>query len=204
METGEGLARSIRRAGSRRRRARTRLLEVLVGVAALAVALLVLGGSLFRTGAPTQQQEVAQAVVPVPLAAAAEGGTEGNTALDAQTAPEKGKRGDEAKASGLSKHTDRKALAYFVGRKATKRLKDIRIVGGYLRIYTDLPESASNSKQALKLCETGRDYLIGELGEPHPVVFVQARFGENGNPVLANILGRGDSDCRLTYPKQGK
>lgn len=198
MKTGESLARSGgRESGRRRRKARSRLLEILVGVAALAVALLVLGGSLFRTGAQTQQQEVARAVVAAPLEAPAGGGQ----ALAAL--PEGKKPGDEAKAAGLSKHTDRKALAYFVGHKATKRLKDIRIVGGYLRIYTDLPESASNSKQALKLCETGRDYLIGELGEPKPVVFVQARFGENGNPVLANILGPGDSDCRLTYPKPG-
>jgi hypothetical protein len=31
-------------------------------------------------------------------------------------------------------------------------------------------------------------------------VFVQAQFGENGNPVLANILGPGDGDCRVTHP----
>ncbi|MEV8632520.1 hypothetical protein AB0395_12760 [Streptosporangium sp. NPDC051023] len=167
---------------------------------ALAVALLVLGGSLLRTGSPTQQQEVTRAIVPLPVETPSGGGGAA-VPLAAPAEPGEKKRGDEAKAAGLSKDTDRKALAYFVGHKATKRLKDIRRVGGYLRIYTDLPESATNSKQALKLCETGRDYLVGELGEPRPVVFVQAKFGENGNPVLANILGPDDSDCRLTYPE---
>lgn len=111
---------------------------------------------------------------------------------------------DESKAAGRSKHSEEGAFAYFEARKATNRVKDIRIVGGYLRIYTDLPESASNSKQALKLCETGVDYLVGELGVPSPVVFVQAKFGENGNPVLANVLGPDDSDCRVTHPEPGR
>ncbi|MEV4530598.1 hypothetical protein [Streptosporangium sp. NPDC049304] len=115
-------------------------------------------------------------------------------------AEKKRQKDREAEASGPSKHTDKKAVAYFESRKATKRVKDIRMVGGYLRIYTDLPESASNSKQAIKLCEAGVDYLVGELGVPSPVVFVQAEFGENGNPVLANVLGPDDPDCRLTYP----
>ncbi|MER6828623.1 hypothetical protein ABT352_21770 [Streptosporangium sp. NPDC000563] len=115
-------------------------------------------------------------------------------------AEKKRQKDRETEASGPSKHTDKKAVAYFESRKATKRVKDIRMVGGYLRIYTDLPESASNSKQAIKLCEAGVDYLVGELGVPSPVVFVQAEFGENGNPVLANVLGPDDPDCRLTYP----
>ncbi|WP_329429355.1 hypothetical protein OG339_11590 [Streptosporangium sp. NBC_01495] len=113
----------------------------------------------------------------------------------------KRKKDREAEASGPSKHTDKKAVAYFESRKVTKRVKDIRMVGGYLRIYTDLPETADNSKQAIKLCEAGVDYLVGELGVPSPVVFVQAEFGENGNPVLANVLGPDDSDCRVTYPR---
>ncbi|MFC3982351.1 hypothetical protein [Streptosporangium jomthongense] len=205
METG----------GNRRRRSRSRsrlpgTLRALVGAAALVAALLVLGGSLLRPGARTQEQEMGRALVTAPVAAPAE--TEGpakdpgkatGKAAEKATAdkPRKAKKGQEAKAGGLSKHTDKQALAYFVEHKATKRLKDIRIVGGYLRIYTDLPDSASNSKQALKLCETGRDYLVGEVGDPNPVVFVQARFGENGNPVLANIIGSKDRDCRLTYPE---
>ncbi|MGC5015608.1 hypothetical protein ACLQ2R_33015 [Streptosporangium sp. DT93] len=119
-------------------------------------------------------------------------------------AEKKRQRTRETEASGPSKHTDRDAVAYFKGHKASKRVKDIRMVGGYLRIYTDLPESADNSKQAVKLCEAGVDYLVGELGTPSPVVFVQAEFGENGNPVLANMLGPDDPDCRLTYPRPGK
>ncbi|GAA3467058.1 hypothetical protein [Nonomuraea roseola] len=103
-----------------------------------------------------------------------------------------------------SGHTDAKAAEYFdkrwgKGDKAAKRLKDIRTVGGYLRIYTDLPESADNSKQAITLCERGLEYLK-EMGEERPVVFVQAEFGENGNPVLANVLGPDDGDCRVTHP----
>ncbi|MER7133398.1 hypothetical protein [Streptosporangium saharense] len=195
MDTGE-------RGGSRRSRSRSRLSRIigpLVGTSALVAALLVLGGSLLRPGTPTQQQEMAQAIVtglPSVPPTKPEDGTRA-----AADKPRKAKKGEEAKAGGLSKHTDKQALAYFVAHKATKRLKDIRVVGGYLRIYTDLPESATNSKQALKLCETGRDYLVGEVGDPNPVVFVQARFGENGNPVLANILGPKDHDCRLTYPE---
>ncbi|MFF3441337.1 hypothetical protein [Streptosporangium sp. NPDC002721] len=129
-------------------------------------------------------------------------GRESEAAAEKRAETEKKRRKDrETEASGPSKHTDKKAVAYFESRKVTKRVKDIRMVGGYLRIYTDLPETADNSKQAIKLCEAGVDYLVGELGMPSPVVFVQAEFGENGNPVLANILGPDDSDCRLTYPR---
>ncbi|GAA2359380.1 hypothetical protein GCM10010404_10770 [Nonomuraea africana] len=107
-------------------------------------------------------------------------------------------------AKETSGHTDEKAAAYFEKRwgndKAAKRLKDIRTVGGYLRIYTDLPESADNSAQAITLCRRGLEYLR-EMGEERPVVFVQAEFGENGNPVLANVLGPDDGDCRVTHPE---
>lgn len=103
-----------------------------------------------------------------------------------------------------SKHTDKAAADYFTKRwggsdKAAKRLKDIRTVGGFLRIYTDLPETANNSAQAITLCERGLEYLK-EAGVADPVVFVQAEFGENGNPVLANVLGPSDKDCRVTHP----
>ncbi|MEU0516581.1 hypothetical protein [Streptosporangium sp. NPDC006007] len=201
MKRGEEPARSGERTGGRRGRGRTRILEISVGTAALATALLALGGALLPARPQTQWQATSADVI-VPET----GGEDQAAAVTPDgTSPDgEVRRADETRAAGLSKHTDRKALAYFVGHKATKRLKDIRIVGGYLRIYTNLPESASNSKQALKLCETGRDYLVGELGEPRPVVFVQARFGENGNPILANILGPGDSDCRVTHPKPGK
>ncbi|MFI6512440.1 hypothetical protein ACIBCT_32950 [Streptosporangium sp. NPDC050855] len=126
------------------------------------------------------------------------------SAAERAEAERKRQKAREMKASGPSKHTDKGAVAYFKGHKASKRVKDVRMVGGYLRIYTDLPETADNSKQAVTLCEAGVDYLVGELGTPSPVVFVQAEFGENGNPVLANMLGPDDPDCRLTYPKQGK
>ncbi|GAA5771758.1 hypothetical protein [Streptosporangium roseum] len=201
MTRGEDLARSTGRADARRKRKiRSRVLEVSVGVTALAVAGLALGGSLLRPGPQSQAQsrEAAGAALAAPPDAAAGGGPVMAARPDA-----KKRAADEAKAAGLSKHSDKKAFAYFEGHKATKRVKDIRIVGGYLRIYTDLPESAGNSKQALKLCETGVNYLVGELGVSSPVVFVQAKFGENGNPVLANILGPDDSDCRVTHPEPG-
>ncbi|MEV4355902.1 hypothetical protein [Nonomuraea sp. NPDC049625] len=108
------------------------------------------------------------------------------------------------KANGPSRHTDQQAAEYFRTHwgpddKALKRLKDIRTVGGYLRIYTDLPETAGNSSQAITLCERGLAYLRAR-GAANPVVFVQAEFGENGNPVLANILGPSDTSCRVTHP----
>ncbi|MFG6191196.1 hypothetical protein [Nonomuraea sp. JJY05] len=109
------------------------------------------------------------------------------------------------RANGPSRHTDQQAAEYFRTHwgpddKALKRLKDVRTVGGYLRIYTDLPETAGNSSQAITLCERGLAYLRAR-GVANPVVFVQAEFGENGNPVLANILGPSDSSCRVTHPE---
>ncbi|MER7501714.1 hypothetical protein AB0L05_34135 [Nonomuraea pusilla] len=108
------------------------------------------------------------------------------------------------KADRFSRHTDQRAAEYFRAHwgpddKAMKRLKDIRTIGGYLRIYTNLPESAGNSRHAITLCKRGLQYLK-EIGTRTPVVFVQAEFGENGNPVLANILGPSDRSCRITYP----
>jgi hypothetical protein len=108
------------------------------------------------------------------------------------------------KADGPSRHTDQEAVEYFRAQwgaadEATGRIKDIRTVGRYLRIYTDLSETAGNSSHALTLCERGLAYLKAS-GVKDPVVFVQARFGENGNPVLANILGPADSTCRVTHP----
>ncbi|MFI7112153.1 hypothetical protein ACIBK9_37990 [Nonomuraea sp. NPDC050227] len=117
------------------------------------------------------------------------------------------KGGDSAgyKADGPSRHTDREAAEYFRARwgrgdKAMKHLKDIRTVGGYLRIYTNLPDSADNSAAAITLCKRGLEYLRAN-GVKRPIVFVQAEFGENGNPVLANILGPSDHSCRVTYPR---
>ncbi|MFB4281797.1 hypothetical protein ACBJ59_41360 [Nonomuraea sp. MTCD27] len=112
--------------------------------------------------------------------------------------------GDDYRADGPSRHTDQQAAEYFRTQwgpddKALKRLKDIRTVGGYLRIYTDLPDSADNSLTAVTLCERGLAYLHSR-GVPNPVVFVHSKFGGNGNPVLANILGPGDRSCRVTHP----
>ncbi|MEV4217857.1 hypothetical protein [Nonomuraea sp. NPDC049725] len=104
-----------------------------------------------------------------------------------------------------SRHTDHDAVTYFRSRwddRAAGHVKDIRTIGGYLRIYTTLPETAGNSRQALTLCERGLSYLQ-DTGTAAPVVFVHARFGENGNPVLANILGPGDTTCRVTHPAPG-
>lgn len=122
-------------------------------------------------------------------------------------APGEAKGGDSAgyKADGPSRHTDREAAEYFRARwgrgdKAMKHLKDIRTVGGYLRIYTNLPDSADNSAAAITLCKRGLEYLRAN-GVQRPIVFVQAEFGENGNPVLANILGPSDHSCRVTYPR---
>ncbi|WP_188187268.1 hypothetical protein [Nonomuraea sp. SYSU D8015] len=114
---------------------------------------------------------------------------------------------DGYRADGPSSHTDRQAAEYFRAHwgpddKAMKRLKDIRTVGGYLRIYTDLPPSAYNSRHAITLCKRGLEYLRA-AGVTRPVVFVQARFGENGNPVLANILGPSDRSCSVTHPDPG-
>jgi hypothetical protein len=111
---------------------------------------------------------------------------------------------DGYRANGPSSHTDRQAAEYFrtnwgPGDKALKRLKDVRTIGGYLRIYTDLPETAHNSSQAITLCKRGLEYLRA-AGVARPVVFVQAKFGENGNPVLANILGPSDKSCSVTHP----
>ncbi|WP_142258831.1 hypothetical protein [Thermopolyspora flexuosa] len=111
--------------------------------------------------------------------------------------------------AGRSKYTDVAAMEYFQARwgakdAAMKKVTDIRSVGGYLRIYTTLKDNAINHKHAVTLCERGRDYLAKERGVRHPVVFVHARTGLNGNPVLANDLGQGDKDCRLTTPRPGR
>jgi hypothetical protein len=130
----------------------------------------------------------------------------GNTeAGDAEVSLPEPDEASDYKADGPSRHTDQQAAEYFRAHwapddKAMKRLKDIRTVGGYLRIYTDLPESAGNSSTAITLCKRGLEYLRAS-GVTNPIVFVQAQFGENGNPVLANILGPSDTSCRVTHPQ---
>ncbi|MFC4586961.1 hypothetical protein [Sphaerisporangium corydalis] len=181
------------------------VLEGSVALAAVAVAALGVGAVVARPHDGT-----AAAGVPsgAPSPARTPGGPDGEATGGPGVKPASKKakktRGAAETASGPSKHTDVKAVNYFKTRwvrdKAVKRITDIRTVGKYLRIYTDLPDSAHNSKPAIDLCKRGLEYLVQEVGDQHPVVFVQAHFGQNGNPVLANILGPGDGSCRLTHP----
>lgn len=181
-------------------------------LAAVVVAALAIGAVFVRPGGGSPAAGAAAPSSPAPDVAreapaeslpAGDGG-----GADVSAASAGAKKARKAKAAetaaGPSKHTDAKAVTYFKKRwvrdKAVKRITDIRTVGKYLRIYTNLPESAHNSKSAIDLCKRGLEYLVQEVGDEHPVVFVQSRFGQNGNPVLANILGPGDDSCRLTHP----
>ncbi|MEO3812198.1 hypothetical protein ABGB17_24645 [Sphaerisporangium sp. B11E5] len=205
------VARSKHGGRHRRRRARpAAVLQVVTGLTALTVAALAVIMMVRPAGDPP-----ASAAAPAATATAAPGVSEGDgpgggpgvTAADAGGAKAK-KKDNDATASGPSKHTDTEAVDYFKRRwtadKSVKRITDIRTVGKYLRIYTDLPASKRNSKAAIDLCKRGMEYLVQEIGDEHPVVFVQAEFGQNGNPVLANILGGGDHSCRFTSPDPGK
>ncbi|MEV6151521.1 hypothetical protein AB0L53_14360 [Nonomuraea sp. NPDC052129] len=177
-----------------------------------------LGGGAQRSGGSTHDTPASKKAPPAgatpgsvtgsdPQAEApADSGTVDPSAVDSWLGDSStGDDGSDYKADGPSMHTDQKAAEYFrthwpADDKASKRLKDIRTIGGYLRLYTDLPESAGNSSQAITLCERGLQYLR-ESGETNPIIFVQAKFGENGNPVLANILGPTDKTCRVTHPE---
>ncbi|WP_248961212.1 hypothetical protein [Sphaerisporangium perillae] len=203
MNRGRSLARS-RRGGHRRRKPRRAwILEGFSALAAVVVTVLAVGVVFLRPGGAPAASGAATAR---PSAAGTPAGAPAGDGSQAKAAGARLKKArDPAKtASGPSEHTDVKAVSYFkqrwVADKAVKRITDIRTVGKYLRIYTDLPESAHNSKSAIDLCKRGLEYLVQEVGDEHPVVFVQAEFGQNGNPVLANILGGGDASCRLTHP----
>ncbi|GAA3797733.1 hypothetical protein GCM10022226_16370 [Sphaerisporangium flaviroseum] len=205
MNRGSGLARS-RRGGHRRRKSRrTAVLEGFVALAAIVVAALAIGAVLGRQGGGSAASGATPPTPKAPVVAdsPAKGGPDVTTA----SARAKKSRPAAKTAAGPSKHTDAKAVNYFqtrwVADKAVKRITDIRTVGKYLRIYTNLPETAHNSKSAIDLCKRGLEYLVQEVGDQHPVVFVQAEFGQNGNPVLANILGPDDTSCRLTHPDPG-
>ncbi|MBX6385156.1 MAG: hypothetical protein IRZ07_19665 [Microbispora sp.] len=192
-----GLARS--RGRRRKKRARSHVVEVSLGVAAFAVGAVAIAWPLSRSASVPAHM----AAAPTPMASPAGELTVASVDTGKKAPTKRDEKEAEKKASGPSKYTDTKAEAYFRSRwndKTAKRIKDIRTTGGYLRIYTNLPESAGNSKAAITLCKRGLEYLA-ERGEPNPVVFVQSRFGENGNPVLANILGPDDDDCRVTHPK---
>ncbi|WP_433224483.1 hypothetical protein [Microtetraspora malaysiensis] len=188
----------------RKRRAKARVIKASIGLAVVAAGVAVsrpLLAGADGTPAPVRAAAVAPAAS---SGAAASGGdltvtSAGGAASSGRVARSKG----EVTASGRSKYTDDQAVAYFTSRwddKTTKRVRDIRTTGRYLRIYTNLSENASNSKSAITLCRRGLEYLK-EIGESNPVVFVQAKYGQNGNPVLANILGPDDDTCRVTHPK---
>jgi hypothetical protein len=176
---------------------------VAVAVVALAVIVGVRPG-----GDPAASEAAPAATAAVRPADPAVPADEGPGVSAAGAGKSKAKKRPDTTASGPSKHTDTEAVDYFkrrwVADKSVKRITDIRTVGKYLRIYTNLPPSKRNSKAALDLCKRGMEYLVQEVGDSDPVVFVQAEFGQNGNPVLANILGRGDSSCRFTSPAPGK
>ncbi|WP_214320161.1 hypothetical protein [Nonomuraea sediminis] len=195
------MAKGPRRRGRRRKKSRRPWGWVLASVFALAAAALVTlgtrhaeprGTGLVSGPAPAASRSVPQAQAASQVQQPAE-----QSSSDLQAEAESEKRAD-----GPSKDTDQQAAEYFRTHwddKAAKRLKEIRTVGGYLRLYTDLPESAHNSAEAITLCERGLEYLRQE-GVEEPVVFVQAEYGDNGNPVLANIIGPSDTNCRLTDP----
>jgi hypothetical protein len=81
-------------------------------------------------------------------------------------------------------------------KKITGHIKEVVQSGDFLRVYTDLPESDENSKQAISLCEWTTEYLKDLRGEKAPVVFVHAKTTSNGNVVLANKQGEKD-DCEV-------
>ncbi|GLW96649.1 hypothetical protein [Microtetraspora sp. NBRC 16547] len=176
------------------------MIKVSIGLAAVAAGVAASRPLLAGSGEPSPVR--AAAVAPM----ASPGPVGELTVTSAGGAAKSGRVGGskgEVMASGRSKYTDEQALTYFTSRwndKTTKRVREIRTAGRYLRIYTDLPETADNSKSAITLCKRGLEYLK-DIGETNPVVFVQAKFGGNGNPVLANILGPDDHTCRVTHPK---
>jgi hypothetical protein len=195
------VSRHVARSRGRRRKTRTRtrawVVEGSVGVAVIATAVLVTSGpvdlwpSRSRT-APAAAGPQEQPVARVDVRARDETPGTPPTADEVEMA-----------APTRSDYTDDKAVAYFRARwrdRTSALVRDIRTTGGYLRIYTDLPEADDDSDAAITLCERGLEYLAAE-GDTSRVVFVQADLGENGNPVLANVLGPDDPDCRVTSPE---
>lgn len=90
---------------------------------------------------------------------------------------------------------DTVALAYVRGadRRGAAHVREIIWTPPILRVYTDLPGSAANSRMALRLCAAAAAYLGGRGRAP--VVFVHARE-RDGYPVVANKMDEND-DCRL-------
>jgi hypothetical protein len=87
------------------------------------------------------------------------------------------------------------ALAFIRGRDVAGATHVRRIVwsGPMLRVYTDLPKSAANSRTAIALCRAAASYLASQ--DRNPDVFVHAR-SRDGYQVLANKMNARD-DCRL-------
>jgi len=88
------------------------------------------------------------------------------------------------------------ALTYFQTKDqgVAGHVKDVRWSGQFLRVYTDYPETADNSKEALELCQWTWDYLAAH-NAPGPL-FVQGTSSDNGAVVLAKKLSASDS-CRV-------
>jgi hypothetical protein len=90
---------------------------------------------------------------------------------------------------------DQVALAYLrdADRRGAAHVKKVIWTPPILRVYTDLPGSAANSRTALLLCATGAAFL--DARGRAPIVFVHARE-RDGYPVVANKMDE-DDDCRL-------
>jgi hypothetical protein len=90
---------------------------------------------------------------------------------------------------------DPAALAYYARRDPAHagHVAEVVWTGPMLRVYTDLPASAADSRTAIALCETAAAYA--EEQDRPPAVFVHADRAA-GYPVLANKMNAGD-DCRL-------
>ncbi|MFI6595300.1 hypothetical protein ACIBHX_03580 [Nonomuraea sp. NPDC050536] len=195
---GRGVEKGPRRRGRRRKKSRGPWGWVLATAFALVAAALVAVSTRhaepLRTGLMSGPAPTVSQIAPQAQAASQAQQPSGDMQANAES---------EKRADGPSRDTDQKAAEYFRTHwndKAAGRLKEIRTVGGYLRLYTDLPESAHNSAEAVTLCERGLEYLRQE-GVEEPIVFVQAEYGDNGNPVLANVIGPSDTNCRLTDPE---
>lgn len=137
-------------------------------MAAFAVGAVAIAWPLSRSGAEPRHVVAA----PAPHASPAGELTVASVETDKKPATKRDKKAAEQKASGRSKYTDTKAEAYFRSRwsdKTAKRVKDIRTEGGYLRIYTNLPENAGNSKTAITLCKRGLEYLAERGVQPRRV-----------------------------------
>ena len=141
-------------------------------------------------------------VVVLAMATLSSSGTKGAPAhrVTASQAAQKTKSSATSVPTGVSGRgtTDSEpgALSYFQGKDAgvAGHVKDVRWSGQFLRVYTDYPETADNSRPALELCQWTWDYLASQ-NAPGPV-FVQGTSVDNGAVVLAKKLDERNS-CRV-------